>query len=89
MASVTVTERAGEELRSMRGEASPSQTLRLVVQPEGGFALGLDEIREGDEVVEAGGETVLVLASAVAEVVEGAVIDVQDTEEGARLTISR
>jgi Fe-S cluster assembly iron-binding protein IscA len=89
MASVTVTERAGEELRSMRGEASPSQTLRLVVQPEGGFALGLDEIREGDEVVEAGGETVLVLAGAVAEVVEGAVIDVQDTEEGARLTISR
>jgi Fe-S cluster assembly iron-binding protein IscA len=92
MAGVTVTERAAGELRKALAEASSEagQVLRIVAQPqEGGFALGPDEVREGDEVVEDGGETVLVIAPALAEVLEGAVIDVEETEEGSRLTIRR
>ena len=92
MAGVTVTERAGAELRNMLAEMSTreGQVLRLVAQPqERGFALGADQIEEGDETVEADGETVLVIASGLAEVLEGARIDVEDSEEGPRLTISR
>ena len=92
MAGVTVTERAAGELRKALAEASSEagQVLRIVAQPqEGSFALGPDQVREGDEVVEEGGETVLVIASALAEVLEGAVIDVEEAEEGPRLTIKR
>jgi len=87
---VTVTDRATQELRNILAEASPEegQTLRLVARAEGGFAVGLDQVREGDEVVEAGGERVLVIASGLAETLKGAVIDVQETEKGPKLTIS-
>ncbi|MBI2912379.1 MAG: hypothetical protein HYY03_00480 [Chloroflexi bacterium] len=91
MASVNVTERAAEELRSVLAGASPEegQALRLLVEPGGRFGLGLDQAREDDERVESGGQVVLVLAPAVAQVMEGALIDVQETGEGPRLTISR
>lgn len=92
MAGITITERAAQELSNMLAEASPKEgeTVRLVSQPGGGgFAIGLDQVREGDETVEQGGETVLVIGSSLAEVLEGAVIDVRDTDEGPRLTISR
>ncbi|KPJ49397.1 MAG: hypothetical protein AMJ38_03425 [Dehalococcoidia bacterium DG_22] len=87
---VTVTDRATQELRNMLAEASPEegQTLRLVARAEGGFAVGLDQVRGDDKVVEAGGERVLVIASGLAETLEGAVIDVQETETGPKLTIS-
>ena len=98
MAGVTVTEAAAGELRKALAEASSlaetssegGEVLRLVAQPdEGGFALGLDQVREGDEVVESGDERVLVIASDLAETLEGVVIDVEETEEGQRLTIRR
>lgn len=92
MPGVAVTERATEELRKALDEASTQegQVLRLLAQPEGrGFALGTDQIEEGDETVEADGETVLVIASSLAEALEGAVIDVEETEGGPRLSISR
>jgi Fe-S cluster assembly iron-binding protein IscA len=92
MPGVTVTERAAAELRDMLAEASTreGQVLHLVAQPEGpGFALGTDQIEEGDETVEADGETVLVITSSLAEALEGAVIDVEETEEGATLSITR
>ncbi len=92
MAGVTVTERAAQELRSMLAQAASKEgeTVRLISQPGGGgFAIGVDQVREGDETVEEQGETVLVISSSLAEALEGAVIDVEETEEGARLTISR
>jgi Fe-S cluster assembly iron-binding protein IscA len=92
MPGVTVTERAAEELRRTLAEASTEegQVLRLVAQPEGrGFALGTDQIEDGDETVEADGETVLVITSSLAETLEGAVIDVDETDDGPRLSISR
>lgn len=92
MAGVTVTERAAGELRKALAEESSEagQVLRLVARPqEDGFALGPDQVEEGDEVVEEGGETVLVIASALAEELQGAIIDVEETEEGPRLAIKR
>lgn len=76
----------------MLAEASAEEghVLRLVAQPEGrGFALAADQVEEGDETVEADGETVLVITSSLAEVLEGAVIDVDETGDGPRLSISR
>jgi Fe-S cluster assembly iron-binding protein IscA len=90
MARVTVTEAAAGELRKALAEApsEAGQVLRLVAKPQGdGFGLGPDEAREDDEVVESGGQTVLVIASALAEQLQGAVIDVEETTEGPRLTI--
>jgi Fe-S cluster assembly iron-binding protein IscA len=92
MAGVTVTERAADELRNMLAEGSTQEgeTVRLVAQPGGGgFAIGVDQVREDDETVEADGKTVLVVASSLAEALEGTVIDVEETEEGPRLTIKR
>jgi Fe-S cluster assembly iron-binding protein IscA len=92
MAGVTVTERATDELRNMLAEASTKegQVLRLVAQPEGrGFALGTDQVEDGDQVVEEGGEPVLVVSEDLSEALDGAVIDVEETEEGARLTVTR
>jgi Fe-S cluster assembly iron-binding protein IscA len=92
MAGVTVTTRAAGELRKALAEESSEagQVLRLVARPQGsGFALGPDQVEEDDEVVEEGGETVLVIASALAEELQGAIIDVEETEEGPRLTIGR
>lgn len=87
---VTVTDRATEELRNILAEADtkPGQALRLVLRPGGDFGLGLDEEREGDEVVAADGEKILLIAREIADAVNEATIDTQDTEEGRRLVIS-
>jgi len=67
----------------------PSQILRLVYSVSGGFALTLDIEQEGDQVIESEGRKVLLIGPDVASMAAGAVIDIQETEEGPRLTISR
>lgn len=91
MAGLTVTEKAIGELSKTLAEASSEagEVLRLVAQPEGGFGLGVDQVREGDEIMGPGDESVLVIAPELADRLEGAVIDVDETEEGPRLTIRR
>jgi len=88
---VAVTEQAAQELRSILSDMAtkPEQTLRLVMRPGGGLGLGLDEEREGDQVVTAEGEKVLVVAPSVAETLADATIATQETEEGRKLVISR
>jgi Fe-S cluster assembly iron-binding protein IscA len=88
---VTVTEQAAQELRTILSDTAtkPEQTLRLVMRPGGGLGLGLDQEREGDQVVTAEGEKVLVLAPSVAETLADATITTQETEEGRKLVISR
>ena len=87
---VTVTEQAAQELRNILSDMAmkPNQALRLVMRPEGGFGLGLDEEREGDQVVQAEGEKILFVAPPVAESLGEATIAAQDTEEGRKLVIS-
>ncbi|HXG36372.1 MAG TPA: hypothetical protein VNL15_05330 [Dehalococcoidia bacterium] len=91
MATVTVTERATEQLRSVLESASneESECLRLVMQPEGGLALGLDAEREEDQSFKSGEKTILVIGPAEREALDGATIDVEDGDEGPRFTITR
>jgi Fe-S cluster assembly iron-binding protein IscA len=88
---VTVTEQAAEVLRATLDEArtEPGQALRLLPRPGGGLGLGLDQEREGDQVVTADGEKILLMTPDIAEAVGEATIDAQQTEEGPRLVISR
>ncbi len=88
---VTVTDRATQKLRTILADATsePGQALRLVPRTGGHFALAVDEEREGDEVFKAGDEKILLVGSGMAEALDEATIDVQDTEEGPNLVISR
>jgi Fe-S cluster assembly iron-binding protein IscA len=88
---VTVTDQAAQELCNILSDKAtkPNQALRLVVSSGGGFGLGLDEEREGDRVLRAGEQTVLLVAPAVMETVGEATIATQETEEGPKLVISR
>jgi Fe-S cluster assembly iron-binding protein IscA len=86
----TVTDRAAQELRNILAEAAtkPGQALRLVLRPGGDFGLDVDEEREGDEVVAADGERILLIAREIADAVGDAIIDAQDTGKGQELVIS-
>jgi hypothetical protein len=89
MSKVAVTEAAAHQLQKILFEhqTEDQATLRLVPQPGGRLAIALDQPGVGDQTVEAGGETVLVVAPAVADMLDVSVIDVLETAEGLRLTI--
>ena len=88
---VTVTDQAAEVFRATLDQTrtAPGQALRLLLRPGGGFGLGLDQEREGDRVVTADGEKILLVMPAIAEAVGQATIDAEETEEGPKLVISR
>src|SRR5581483_160174 len=89
MERITVTIEAAEALRHLLDDAAaaPEQTLRLVTDTSGDLGLDLDTVREGDQVVEDGGQAVLVIAHEVALAISGATIDVMETDDGKMLTI--
>jgi Fe-S cluster assembly iron-binding protein IscA len=91
MSKLAVTEAAAEHLHTMLQEQAPDSdvALRLVPQPGGRLVLALDEPDDGDESIEVAGETVLVVAPPVADLLDGSVIDVEQTEDGPKLTINR
>jgi Fe-S cluster assembly iron-binding protein IscA len=86
MAKVTVTERAAEELHNVLTETAPEpdQTLRLLATPGGGLALGVDRLREGDEVIETQGADILVVASTLLDSLGDITIDCGEAPEGER-----
>jgi hypothetical protein len=88
---VTLVDGAAQVLRVTLAQLRtvPSQTFRLVSSPGGGFGLGLDQQRVGDVVVTANGEKILLMAPDIAEALGEARIDIEDTEEGRRVVISR
>lgn len=87
---VTVTDQAALVLRATLTQArtQPGQTLRLVLRPDGGFGLGVDQKRDGDLVIIANGENVLLIAPDVAEALHGATIDIQNTDGKRKIVIS-
>ncbi|HZP25546.1 MAG TPA: hypothetical protein VFB90_00700 [Dehalococcoidia bacterium] len=89
MERITVTIEAAEALRHLLDDAAaaPEQTLRLVTDTSGDLGLDLDTVSEGDQVVEDGGQAVLVIAHEVALAISGATIDVMETDDGKMLTI--
>jgi hypothetical protein len=88
---VTLVDRAAQVLRATLAQLRtvPNQTFRLVSRPGDGFGLGLDQQRVGDVVVTANGEKILLMAPDIVEALGEATIDVEDTEEGRRVVISR
>jgi len=87
---VTVTDQAVLVLRATltKARTQPGQTLRLVLSPDGGFDLGVDQKRAGDQVVIAHGENILLIAPDVAEALDGATIEIQNTDGTRKIVIS-
>jgi len=88
---VTVTDQATVVLRATLAQArtQPGQTLRLVLRPGGSFGLGLDQKRNGDQVLTSHGETILLMAPDVAEALDEATIDTENTNGRRKIVISR
>lgn len=91
---VKVTRRAAEVMREAlanglaTGDEAPDRTLRLWAEPRGDFHLVLDQVREGDQVVESGGREILAIAPDLAEVFGEISIDWRESHEGAGFVIS-
>lgn len=85
---VTVTERAAKILREVQQDSEAEQTLRIV-GAQGGYQLTFDQEREGDQVVESEGKTVLLIGSDVAEALTDATIDCEQGPDGMRFFLSR
>ena len=88
---LTVTEGAKQLLKGILTSHSddPEVAVRLSFNPPSEFGIVLDREAEGDQVVEHQGSKVLLVASELVPVVEGITLDVQDTPEGPKLTMSK
>jgi hypothetical protein len=85
---VKVTDAAIDLLKTID---KPSEAvLRLEPDPGAGtLALQLGGPRQGDDVIEHRGADVLHVSGAVAEQLDGAIIDVVETDSGPKLSLSR
>ena len=87
---LTVTDRARETLKQVLevNREQPEQVLRLLPNQEGAYQFALDTTRDGDQVVEHDGSTIMVVADEVSSTLSGATLDVRDTEQGPALTLA-
>lgn len=86
---LTVTERAAQFLReslSRKDEGAP-EALRII-HADGGYQLTLDDPKEGDQIFEHEGQSYLVIDSEIDEALSEATIDVQESAQGASLTLT-
>jgi Fe-S cluster assembly iron-binding protein IscA len=88
---VNVTERARERLKALRETAidDASVGLRLETTSSGGFGVSPDRKRADDQIVEHQRAVVLLVGQEIAEQVEDATIDYDESEPGPRLVIKR
>ena len=86
---LAVTEGAKQLLKDTLTSHSddPAVVLRLLSNPPGGFGIVLDKETEGDQVVEHEDTKILLVASELAPVLDGIMLDVQETAEGQRLVM--
>jgi Fe-S cluster assembly iron-binding protein IscA len=86
---IQVTEKAsGVLLQALEAKADDeTQGIRLTQVAGQGFGLGLDAEQEGDQVVEHQGRKVLLVDEALANQLEGAILDVVDSPRGPTLSI--
>ncbi|MDI3340818.1 MAG: adhesin [Sphaerobacter sp.] len=87
---VDVTQRALDELEAIRQASNPQpgQGITLVVDDNGELGLALAWPQEEDQVIERGGQPVIIIPQVLADPLDGVVIDYQDTpgQEGFTLT---
>lgn len=88
---LTVTENAKQLLKETLREHSedPEIGIRLSVKEGGQFGIVLDRESEGDQVVEHDGDKVLLVTPGLSTILDGKTLDVQDTEEGQKLFLSK
>jgi len=90
---LTVTALAAEKLKEaiQAQTTDPEVGIRLVPSSSrpNQLDMKLDKEQEGDQVVESEGVKILLLSSEMARVLEGMVIDCQETPQGVRFSISK
>lgn len=88
---ILVTESAKEELKRMSAELLDQEgsTLRLVANQEGQLGLVADNERDGDQLVEHQGGTILVVGRELSLALEGLGLDCQDSGDGPHLILVR
>ena len=86
---IDVTERAIQELKKILSAKAdlPQARLRLTSIEEGKLGLGIDIDMPGDRVVEYKGSKVLCVEEALADSLDGVVLDVEETKDGPQLVI--
>lgn len=83
-----LTDAAREYLSKLLDQAeAPEGFAARVIHEEEGLTLSIDQPQAGDERFEHDGRTVLVLDPQVAETLDGQMLDVEQAEEGPRLTV--
>lgn len=90
---LTVTELAAEKLKeAIQGQTEdPELAIRLVpsVSRPNQLDMALEKEKEGDQVVESQGVKVLFVSAELAGVMDGMVIDCQETPRGVQFSIAR
>ncbi len=84
---LTVTDKAAQYVRATLKKKSAPGAARIV-KTEEGYRFTLDEAKECDQVFEHEGENYLLLDTEVGEALSSATLDVQESPEGTRLTLS-
>jgi len=87
---ITVTVSAKKELKKMlqANTNDPEVSLRLIAKPGGQLSFALGKEAEGDQVVEHSGIKVLLIGLELAPILDGMTLDVKDTPEGQKFSIS-
>ncbi len=67
-------------------EAPDDDAVRLVIE-EDQLSMKLDEEKPGDETFLHEGKTILLVDAEMSQVLDGKMLDVEDTEEGPKLTV--
>lgn len=86
---LTVTDKAARFLRESltRKEEGAPEAIRIVYTEEG-YQLTLDDPNDGDQTFEQDGQNYLVVATDLGEALNEAKLDVQDSPQGANLTLT-
>ena len=85
---LTVTDQAVQYVRETLKKESAPGTFRIVGTEEG-YQFTLDEAKEGDQIFEHEGDNYLLLDTEVGEALSSATLDVQESPDGTRLTLSQ
>jgi Fe-S cluster assembly iron-binding protein IscA len=86
---LTVTQKAKELLKQILDDTKqkPDVSLRINHDPEKGFQLSYDKVREGDQAFQHDEKNVLLVDKSTCERVKDIVMDVKDTPEGTQFVL--
>ena len=86
---IEVTDGARKELKKILTENAqePNVVLRLTANEQGQLGLVMDNVAEGDKVIEYEGTPVLVIEDHFASHLEGVSLETEDTPEGPELML--